>query len=67
MEYTSKLKENDVKGIPKIYLISFPRSGQHLLERILSNMFDYYNLQFSYCEFYNSYYKTKVIIFPVPL
>ncbi len=37
----------------KIHIVSFPRSGQHLLERILLNIFTYYNIDFSYCEFYN--------------
>lgn len=34
-------------------IISFPRSGQHLLERLLNFIYLYYNKNYSYCEFYN--------------
>jgi hypothetical protein len=34
-------------------IVSFPRSGQHLLERLLEFIYNYYKKQFSYCEFYN--------------
>ena len=37
----------------KNFLISFPRSGQHLVERLLKDAYKYYDLDFSYCEFYN--------------
>ena len=33
-------------------IISFPRSGQHLFERLLGHIYKYYNKEFSYCEFY---------------
>jgi hypothetical protein len=36
-----------------MFIISFPRSGQHLLERLLIEIYKYYNKDFSYCEFYN--------------
>lgn len=34
------------------YIISFPRSGQHLVRNILENVCKRTNKQFSYCEFY---------------
>lgn len=34
------------------YLISFPRSGQHLTERLLQKICDYFKQSYSYCEFY---------------
>ena len=37
----------------KNFLISFPRSGQHLMERLLKDVYQYYGLGFSYCEFYS--------------
>lgn len=36
-----------------MFIISFPRSGQHLFERLLAHIYDYYGKKFSYCEFYN--------------
>jgi hypothetical protein len=36
-----------------MYIISFPRSGQHLFERLLKHIYEYYKKEFSYCEFYN--------------
>ena len=36
----------------KNFLVSFPRSGQHLLERLLKDTYEYYDWEFSYCEFY---------------
>jgi hypothetical protein len=36
-----------------IQIISIPRSGQHLLERLLKKVHEYYNIPFSYCEFYS--------------
>ena len=33
-------------------IVSFPRSGQHLFERICRHIFLYYGKNFSYCEFY---------------
>lgn len=33
-------------------IISFPRSGQHLFERLLKHIYNYYKQKFSYCEFY---------------
>jgi hypothetical protein len=35
-----------------MFIISFPRSGQHLFERLLKHIYNYYNKEFSYCEFY---------------
>ena len=35
------------------FIISFPRSGQHMMERVLESMYQYYNIDFSYCEYYN--------------
>jgi hypothetical protein len=34
-------------------IISFPRSGQNLLHRLLKHIYKYYKLYYSYCEFYN--------------
>ena len=34
-------------------IVSFPRSGQHLFERMCKHIFMYYKKEFSYCEFYN--------------
>lgn len=34
-------------------LISYPRSGQHLTERLLISICKYFNQPYSYCEFYN--------------
>jgi hypothetical protein len=36
-----------------MFIISFPRSGQHLFERLLKHIYNYYGKKFSYCEFYN--------------
>ena len=35
------------------HLISIPRSGQHMTERILKEFYRKNNLPYSYCEFYN--------------
>lgn len=34
-------------------LISLPRSGQHLSERLIQKIYEYFSKDFSYCEFYN--------------
>lgn len=34
-------------------LVSFPRSGQHLVEKILKFCYKEHNVEFTYCEFYN--------------
>jgi hypothetical protein len=34
-------------------IISFPRSGQHLFERMIKHISLYYKKEFSYCEYYN--------------
>jgi hypothetical protein len=36
----------------RYYLVSFPRSGQHLTERTLKTIHDYFGLEYSYCEYY---------------
>ena len=36
----------------KYHLISLPRSGQHLTERLLEAICKYFNKPYSYCEFY---------------
>jgi hypothetical protein len=33
-------------------MVSFPRSGQHLVEKILKYCCDEHNIEFKYCEFY---------------
>jgi hypothetical protein len=33
-------------------MVSFPRSGQHLVERILSYCCEQHDVEFTYCEFY---------------
>lgn len=35
------------------YIISFPRSGQHLIESVLIYLSNRFDLNFSYCEYYN--------------
>lgn len=35
-----------------MFIISFPRSGQHLLERLLKHIYNYYGQEYSYCEYY---------------
>lgn len=35
------------------YIVSFPRSGQHLIESIIKYLCDDHNINYSYCEFYN--------------
>ena len=40
-----KFKQNNI--------ISFPRSGQHLIERTLKNYHNFKNMPYSYCEYYN--------------
>ena len=37
----------------KYHLISLPRSGQHLTERLLEAICKYFNKPYSYCEFYS--------------
>jgi hypothetical protein len=34
-------------------LISFPRSGQHLTERLIQVICEYFSREFKYCEYYN--------------
>lgn len=34
-------------------IVSFPRSGQHLVEKILEFCCKEHNIEFTYCEFYN--------------
>lgn len=34
-------------------IISFPRSGQNLLHRLLKHIYKYYHLSYTYCEFYD--------------
>lgn len=36
-----------------MFIISFPRSGQHLIERLLKHIYNYYGKEFSYCEYYS--------------
>jgi hypothetical protein len=36
-----------------MFIISFPRSGQHLTERLLKHIHNYYGREYSYCEYYN--------------
>ena len=36
------------------YIISFPRSGQHLTEGVLTYLSSEYKLEFKYCDYYNS-------------
>lgn len=36
-----------------IYVVSFPRSGQHLLQSILKYVFDHHDLTYSFCEYYD--------------
>jgi hypothetical protein len=36
-----------------MFIISFPRSGQHLIERLLKHIYNYYDKKCSYCEYYN--------------
>jgi hypothetical protein len=35
-----------------MFIVSFPRSGQHVLERLLKHIHNYYNTEYSYCEYY---------------
>lgn len=42
-------------------LISFPRSGQHLTERLLETVCNYFNQPYSYCEFYRCCNKNPCI------
>lgn len=35
------------------FLISFPRSGQYLNERILQKILTMHNMKYSYCGYYN--------------
>lgn len=37
----------------KFNIISFPRSGQHLTEKVIRYLCEQYGLPFSYCEYYN--------------
>lgn len=36
-----------------MFIISFPRSGQHLFQRLLKHIYNYYGKDFTYCEYYN--------------
>lgn len=36
-----------------MFIISFPRSGQNLMYRLLKHIYNYYHLSYSYCDFYN--------------
>ena len=33
-------------------IVSFPSSGQNLIYRLLNKIYDYYSINYSYCEFY---------------
>jgi hypothetical protein len=35
------------------FLISYPRSGHHMLERIIRHVFSLHDFTYSYCEYYN--------------
>lgn len=35
-----------------MFIISFPRSGQHLMDRLLRKIYGYYSRHYSYCGFY---------------
>ena len=35
-----------------MFIISFPRSGQHLMDRLLKHIYNYYGKEYSYCEYY---------------
>ena len=35
-----------------MFIISFPRSGQHVMQRLLNHIYNYYGKEFSYCEYY---------------
>jgi hypothetical protein len=37
----------------QINVISFPRSGQHLLQSILEYVYNEHNIKYSFCNFYN--------------
>lgn len=49
------IKKDDVsrRKIKMNYIISFPRSGQHLVESILGYIYKKLNKDFTYCEFYS--------------
>jgi len=36
-----------------MFIVSFPRSGQHLIERLLKHIYNYYGKEYGYCEFYS--------------
>lgn len=36
-----------------MFIVSFPRSGQHLMERLLKHIYNYYGKEYSYCDYYN--------------
>lgn len=36
-----------------MFIISFPRSGEELTVRLLNHIYNYYNLKFSHCNYYN--------------
>jgi hypothetical protein len=44
-----------VQNVPlkNIYTISFPRSGQQLLQSILEYVFKNHDIEYSFCEYYN--------------
>jgi hypothetical protein len=42
----------------QINVISFPRSGQHLLQSILEYVYNEHNMKYSFCEFYRCCHKT---------
>lgn len=49
-----KKKNNDIRRKIKMnYIISFPRSGQHLIESVLRYIYDNLNKEFIYCEYYS--------------
>lgn len=45
----------------KIYLITCPRSGHHLIVDLIAAFASFYNLPFSYCEFYCHNLKRNVL------
>lgn len=40
---------SDIQSI----IISLPRCGQHMTERLLSALYDYYDKEYSYCSYYD--------------
>jgi hypothetical protein len=40
------------------FLISYPRSGQHMMERMIRHVFALHGYEYSYCEYYNCCFST---------